>query len=507
MLFRSFQLFFVQPLKEIVHAIKSHVIFIYDFFINSITCKNCTSKTAEDLTNEGFMVFKFIIFCIIANIGINEAFFDGELSGSEIEIWSAYEQNNPFTRAICDCHQYQVTTNGQIVWVDCNGETKVDSSISQRVVQITACKDKVATVGSTNFYLQDLGRFSEGQAFVEQYEGWDALDNNVVPNIQSQFKFKKLPTSQSINVNALGNCARYKVWNLGNQGGTPSQANNPIYFNYVDCNGTFTLCGVVNSLPFPNYGPNFIYVEAIVNSLGYDTLSFCATSAPANNFQVDFNGYIRQVDNKVFTQFSSSIEWQDTNLSDSGYVKSREIGSSTTALDFNQTFNYTQSITTYDTTYIGNNAYPNVEQTQEYILFVDTAENTLAERFGSTQYHIKLLIDNTGSVYKPEESASYFYNTDQNFGSDTPVAVAIYNGSGSFNQDFETTVYQPLKRFETIIHSDTGSYNSLFLKSGFNCSFFDRSTAVTLKSQPISSNNMLIFFPFGVSAVYSSITL
>jgi hypothetical protein len=76
MLFRSFQLFFVQPLKEIVHAIKSHVIFIYDFFINSITCKNCTSKTAEDLTNEGFMVFKFIIFCIIANIGINEAFFD-----------------------------------------------------------------------------------------------------------------------------------------------------------------------------------------------------------------------------------------------------------------------------------------------------------------------------------------------------------------------------------------------------------------------------------------------
>jgi hypothetical protein len=76
MLFRSFQLFFVQPLKEMVFAIKSHVIFIYNFFINSITCKNCTSKTAEDLTNEGFMVFKFIIFCIIANIGINEAFFD-----------------------------------------------------------------------------------------------------------------------------------------------------------------------------------------------------------------------------------------------------------------------------------------------------------------------------------------------------------------------------------------------------------------------------------------------
>jgi len=406
-------------------------------------------------------------YCCSRNSAINEAFFDGELSGSYIEVWSAYEQNNPFTRAICDCHQYQVTTNGQIVWIDCNGETKVDSSVSQRVVQLTACRDKVTTVGGTNFYLQDLGRFSEGQAFVEQYEGWDALDNNVVPNIQSQFKFKKLPTSQSINTNSLGNCVRYKVTNLGTQGGTPAQGDEDIYFNYQDCNGLFAVCDVVSSSPFPTFGPNFIYREAIINSLGYDTLGLCGTNGPANNFQVDFDGYIRQIDDRIFTQFSSSIEWQDTNLSDAGYVKSREIGSSTTALDFNQTFSTTSSIITYDTTFLGNNAYPNVEQTQEYILFVDTAENTLAERFGSTQYHIKLLIDNTGSVYKPEKSASYWYNTDQNFGSDTPVAVAIYNGSGSFNQDFETTVYQPLKRFETIIHSDTGSYNSLFLKSGF----------------------------------------
>jgi len=406
-------------------------------------------------------------YCCSRNSTINEAFFDGELSGSFIEVWSAYDQNNPFTRAICDCHQYQVTTDGQIVWIDCNGETKVDSGITQRVVQLTACKDKVTTVGSTNFYLQDLGRFNEGQAFVEQYEGWDALDNNVVPNVQSQFKFKKLPTSQSINTNALGSCVRYKVTNLGTQGGTPAQGDEDIYFNYTNCNGIGVLCDVVSSSPFPIFGPNFIYREAIVNSIGYDTLGLCGTNGPANNFQVDFDGYIRQIDNRVFNQFSSSIEWQDTNLSDAGYVKSREIGSSTTALDFNQTFNYTSSIVTYDTTFLGSNTYPNVEQTQEYILFVDTAQNTLAERFGSTQYHIKLLIDNTGSVYKPEESSSYWYNTDQNFGSDSPVAVAVYNGSGSFNQDFETTVYQPLKRFETIIHSDTGSYNSLFLKSGY----------------------------------------
>lgn len=409
-------------------------------------------------------------YCCSRNSAINEAFFDGELSGSYIEIWSAYDQNNPFTRAICDCHQYQVTTDGQIVWVDCNGETKVDSGITQRVVQLTACRDKVTTVGSTNFYLQDLGRFNEGQAFVEQYEGWDALDNNVVPNTQSQFKFKKLPTSQSINTSVLGDCARYKVWNLGTQGGTPSAANTASYFYYTNCDGTPVLCNTVFSSPSPVFGPSFVYVNAIVNTVGWsDSSSPCGGGvyAPANNFQLDFDGYIRLVDNRVFTQFSSSIEWQDTNLSDVGYVRSREIGSSTTAFDFNQTFNYTQSINTYDTTYLGNNSYPNVEQTQEYILFVDTAQNTIAERYGSTQYHIKYLIDNTGSIYKPEESASYWYNTDQNFGSDTPVAVAVYNGSGSISQDFDTTIYQPLKRLETVIYSDTGSWNTLYLQSGY----------------------------------------
>ncbi len=30
----------------------------------------------------------------------------------------------------------------------------------------------------------------------------DPVYGNVVPNVQSQFKFKKLPTSQSININS-----------------------------------------------------------------------------------------------------------------------------------------------------------------------------------------------------------------------------------------------------------------------------------------------------------------
>jgi hypothetical protein len=408
-------------------------------------------------------------YCCSRNSAINEAFFDGELSGSEIEIWSAYDQNNPFTRAICDCHRYQVTTDGQIAWIDCNGETKVDSSISQRVVQLTACKDKVVAVGSTNFYLQDLGRFSDNQAFVEQYEGWDALDNNVVPNVQSQFKFKTLPTSQSINVNALGNCVRYRVWNLGVSGGTPASASAASFFTYQNCNtGTPVLCNTVFATPFPSYNPNFIYVEAIEGSVAHDNgiVSPCSGPfAPANNFKVDFDGYVRMTDNRVFNYYSQSIEWQDTNLSDAGYVKSREIGSSTTALNFNQTFNYTSSIVDYNTTYLGNNAYPNAEQTIDYILYYDWAGSTLAEKQGSANYHIRYLIDQTGSVFKPEYSSSYYYNVDQGFGAYTPVNVSIYNSLG-VNNSTQTTVYRPLKQFQTIIYTNIGSLGNNYLVSG-----------------------------------------
>ena len=408
-------------------------------------------------------------YCCSRNSAINEAFFDGELSGSEIEIWSAYDQNNPFTRAICDCHRYQVTTDGQIAWIDCNGETKVDSSISQRVVQLTACKDKVVAVGSTNFYLQDLGRFSDNQAFVEQYEGWDALDNNVVPNVQSQFKFKTLPTSQSINVNALGNCVRYRVWNLGTSGGTPASASAASFFTYQNCNtGTPVLCNTVFATPFPSYSPSFIYVEAIEGSVAHDngiTSPCSGPFAPANNFKVDFDGYVRMTDNRVFNYYSQSIEWQDTNLSDAGYVKSREIGSSTTALNFNQTFNYTSSIVDYNTTYLGNNAYPNAEQTIDYILYYDWAGSTLAEKQDSANYHIRYLIDQTGSVFKPEYSSSYYYNVDQGFGAYTPVDVSIYNSLG-VNNSTQTTVYRPLKQFQTIIYTNTGSLGNNFLVSG-----------------------------------------
>ena len=239
-------------------------------------------------------------------------------------------------------------------------------------------------------------------------------------------------------------------------GGSPLSANSASFFSYTNCDtGIASLCNTVYATP----GPNYIYVNAIEGTVAHDNgiSSPCSGPfSPANNFQVDFDGYVRILDSRVYYYNSQSIEWQDTNLSDAGYVKSREIGSSTTAFNFNQTFNYTSSIVEYNTTYLGNNTYPNVEQTIDYILYYDWAGSTLAERQGSANYHIRYLIDNTGSVYKPEYSSSYWYNTDQGFDSYTPVNVSIYNASGVSNST-QTTVYRPLKQLETILYTSTGS--------------------------------------------------
>lgn len=76
MLYRSFQLFFLSPLKDIVDILKSYIIFIYNFFIETLTSKNIRKKSEEELANEAFKIFKFIIFFILTNIGVNEAFLD-----------------------------------------------------------------------------------------------------------------------------------------------------------------------------------------------------------------------------------------------------------------------------------------------------------------------------------------------------------------------------------------------------------------------------------------------
>jgi hypothetical protein len=339
---------------------------------------------------------------------------------------SYFTQNNPFTTAICDCRLYQVTTDALVVYVDCNGETKFESTAGQRTFQIYACKDKIDNLFGSNFYVQDLGQFSKGQAFVEQYEGWNALDNNVENNLVSKVKKKVQPSLK----NLFGQCYRTLITNQGGFGTTAD-------YKYTDCNN-ITRTGTLGSF-------GFINVDALENSVS-------ASGATPSNYITYFIG------ENVNTQVTSSYEWQDNNVTDAGYVFSREAGTQTTALAVNKTFPADFTFNIYNNTFLGSNSYPNTEQTVDYLLYYDWVTSSIANKVGTSNFHIKYLIDSSGSIYKPEYSSSYFYNTDQGFGKGTPVNITIYDvASGNLQTSVNTTTYMPVKKYETILYSDTGS--------------------------------------------------
>jgi hypothetical protein len=99
--------------------------------------------------------------------------------------------------------------------------------------------------------------------------------------------------------------------------------------------------------------------------------------------------------------------------------------------------------------------------------FSDWAGNSLAGKFGTSNFHIKWLIDDEGNVYKPENSSSYYWNTDQALGKGTPVNIAVYSGDGNISGDYETNIHMPLKQYNTILYSSTGSLNTNYLQPGF----------------------------------------
>jgi len=262
--------------------------------------------------------------------------------------------------------------------------------------------------------------------FNKQYGGWDALNNNVSNSLISQFKQVKQYSSSSL----WGPCYRQIITNLDAS---------PRTLTYTTCDKKTVSISV-----------DAVSSTEIVNSI--DTFTFGITSAY-------FNSRILNIDYQKYTDeiyISSSFEWQDSLLSDSGYVNSRENGVKLNSNGFNQLITN------------GNiGEVPNVEQTIPFILYYDWAGGTLAERQGSANYHIKYLIDESGSVFKPEYSSSYWYNTDQGFGSNVPVNVTMYDALGT-NNAIETTVYRPLKVFKTILYSDTGSLGTNKLQPGFN---------------------------------------
>jgi hypothetical protein len=390
-------------------------------------------------------------YCCSRNSPFNEAFFDGEFSGSLIAVNDYYEQNNPFTRAICDCHRYQVTSDQGFLYVGCNGEIKLQSipGPNYEVNQIYACS------GSNNIVfplggqplIQDLGRFADNQAFVEQYEGWDALDNNVEQNVVSQFKKSKQPSLQDL----FGPCVRTYV-------------NNPsivrLNVQYVDCNGN------TKQKEFSTFDGGYIEGGTIQDSV-------VKISGP-----ISFEVYYFE---NINTQVTSSYEWQDTYLSDTGYLRTREIGSSTTSSGFN--LNMISSS-------IGE--VPNVEQTIPYMLYYDWTTSSLAERDDSYDLHIRYLIDETGSVFNPNYTSSYYWNVDQGFGNGTPIQVSLLDPlTQRIDTVKQTTSYRPLKTFQPIVYSDVGTQGTNVLVYGYS---------PTITFNPIKEFNQKLVLEVGVQS-------
>ena len=76
MLIRICTIFFIEPLKELWKGIVDYGIYLYRFSVNALLCKDVADKSIDDIALEAFKIFKFLIFCILANLTINEAFFD-----------------------------------------------------------------------------------------------------------------------------------------------------------------------------------------------------------------------------------------------------------------------------------------------------------------------------------------------------------------------------------------------------------------------------------------------
>lgn len=76
MLVRICIIFFIAPLKELWRAIVDYVAYLYRFSINALLCKDVLNKSIDDIALEAFKIFKFLVFCILSNININDIFID-----------------------------------------------------------------------------------------------------------------------------------------------------------------------------------------------------------------------------------------------------------------------------------------------------------------------------------------------------------------------------------------------------------------------------------------------
>jgi hypothetical protein len=275
------------------------------------------------------------------------------------------------------------------------------------------------------------------QFFNQQYSGWDALNNNVGTSLTSQFKKKLLPSIKTQNTDCV--CVRYKV--------NPVDNSSVTILNYVDCDGTAS-------------SGTFTFVNSFGNVDEWNTLIACkdsVTKASGNNYDINFDGFIKIPPPYNVALKSGSIEFQDTLLTETSFQKSRVDGVQTTSPNWNEFIINN-----------GSSSFSNVEYTTPYMIFYDWTSNTLAERQGSNNFHIRYLIDETGKIFKPESSGSEYYSIlEQGFGAYTDVEYTIYNATYYQQSAKSTTVHRPLKTYSTIIYSDTGSWDDNYLHSGY----------------------------------------
>jgi hypothetical protein len=269
------------------------------------------------------------------------------------------------------------------------------------------------------------------QFFNQQYSGWDALNNNVGNSLTSQFRFKKLPTQVGPDTRCA--CVRYLVDNTS----TSFSAN----ISYTDCEGN----AVIQSIPNALSGGRNVVVLACEGSL----FSF---GSPGQILWY-FDRYIYVPTSTKILQ-SGSIEFQDTLLTETSFQRSRVDGVRTTSPNWNEFIINN-----------GSSSFSNVEYTIPYMIFYDWTGNSLAERQGSNNFHIRYLIDETGKVFKPQPSGSEYYSIiDQGFGTNAEISYTLYNATYYQQSSKPATVHRPLTQYYPIVYTDSGSMGTDYLQ-------------------------------------------
>ena len=418
-------------------------------------------------------------YCCSRNSPLNEAFYTGEFSGSTIDM-SRYPGENYFKDDKCKCIQYDVTsttTSGvnAINYINCKGE-----SINSYVIgpkgefkQITACSGSIINnLGSNNINELKTLTFDDEKRpvyYEEQYRGYNALENNVTSSVNSAYKEKLEYTTSELK----GPCYRQT---LSDAGGAPAS------INYSDCQRDNKLVTI------PSLGSETIYTSNPIK------IGILPIGISAGIPTLLYKQYYKR------NTFLSPLEFPDSYETETAFRRSRYDGVKTTSKNFNQSI-LTGSIPGVN---LGNT---NAEKNQTFIAFADWAGNSLAENFGTSNFHIKYLIDESGSVFKPEFSSSYYYNTEQNFGSDSVVNISQYDGEGNIGQDYKTTIYRPLKRFNVIAHSDSGSKGNVLNSTtlpfmGFETTTYDAAPDINLSPD---INGYFLDSPGGNNVLTSSL--